>query len=227
MILLPRPQQHLARTQQALQASGICDILPLELAHPQPVSISVPGGVTAIIFTSQLGVHPALPKLPAACVGEATAALAESKGFSVNIIGTSNAESLSRSIIAAYRKPQHFLHPHGEKTPLEWHDLLREAGHRVTPLLAYTTQPVPKLSPSIVQVLEREETTHTVLMSVESGKHLAKLLKQANMKPQGTAICISKAVAESAKHEWPRVITAAEPSLKEIVTVLKKDLKRN
>lgn len=224
MILLPRPQQHLTRTAEALQAAGIRDILPLALSNPQPVSIAIPNDVTALIFTSQLGIHPALPRLSSACVGESTAALAESRGFPVTLIGTSNAESLARSIARTYRGRQHFVHPHGDKAPLEWHEILREAGHVVTPLLAYTTQPAPHLPPSTAHVLEKSPPSHTLLFSAESAKHLAKLLKKANIQPTGTAICISKAVAEAARPHWPHVLTATSPSLKSLVTSLKKDL---
>lgn len=223
MILLPRPEQHLAKTQKALESEGFSAILPLSLSCPQHLSIAVPHNATALIFTSQFGVHPALPRLPAACVGEATAHLAEHLKFPVTIIGTTNAESLARSIIAAHRTPQHFLHPHGEKAPLSWHKLLHDAGHTITPLLAYTTGFVASISVLHRQLLQKNPPTHTLLFSANSAEHLAKLLKQANIAPNGTAICLSEAVAKAAKPHWPRVLVATTPSQEALIACLKKD----
>jgi len=224
MILLPRPHPHLARTLEAFTAAGLTGLLPLALSHPAPQPISVPPGATAIIFTSIFGVHRALPRLPACCVGEQTSYEAEKAGFPITIIGTSNAEALARSIINGRLKPQHFLHPHGDKASFAWHEPLRKAGHIVTPLLAYRTQPVGELPASTATTLNKEAPTHTLLFSAGSAKHLAKLLNQANISPKGTAVCFSPAVAQVAKAHWPRTLTATSPTLKSMLTRLKKDL---
>lgn len=224
MILVPRPQQHLARTREALESAQISDFYTLALSTPEPLPIAIPHGITALIFTSPFAVHPALPRLPAACVGEITASIAESQGFEVFLIGTSNAQSLAESIVSNSRQHQFFLHPHGDHATTDWHHTLRKAGHSVVPVLSYRTQPTTSLPTTTIHTLMKKSPTHTLLFSAESARHLAKLFKQSNIPAKGTAICLSEAVAQAAKPHWPRILVSPASSLKGMITCLKKDI---
>ncbi|MBI1308587.1 MAG: hypothetical protein GC129_01835 [Proteobacteria bacterium] len=225
MILIARPHPHLERTLAAIAKAGLsAQAVTVPLSHPQPLAITVPSGAGGLIFTSAFGIHPALPKLPTCCVGEHTAQAAESMGFPVIIIGTSDAESLAQSLTKKRLKPQMFIHAHGDKAAFTWHKTLAQAGHRVVPLLTYKTQPAQHIPLLQANQLRQHPPTHTLLFSVESAKHLAKLLKEANIPPAGTAVAISGAVAKAAKGTWPKVVTASSASLAGVVSRLKKEL---
>jgi len=225
MILIARPHPHLERTLEALAPLGLAaHTITVPLSRPQALPITVPAGVGGLIFTSAFGIHPALPRLATCCVGEHTAQAAQSMGFPVIIIGTSNAESLAQSIAKKRLKPQTFIHAHGDKAALDWHKILTAAGHRVVPLLTYKTQPAKNISMLQANQLRQRPPSHTLLFSVESAKHLAKLMKNANIAPTGTAIAISAAVAKAARGIWPKVVTASSASLPGVVARLKKEL---
>lgn len=212
MIILPRPAPHLPRTLAAVQAAGFSNVLPLALSHPQPVPATIPQGATALIFTSIFAVRTGFPSLPAYCVGETTAAAARAAGYTVVYTGTNNGHSMAQAI-ASHAK-QHFVHLHGDHAGMDWHLPLKQAGHTVTPVMAYHTKRVSTLPPQALATLAASKShTLTLLFSAGSASHLAKLYKHANIMPVGTAIALSPAVAKAAAAHWPQVITAPAPTL--------------
>lgn len=214
MILVPRPAPHLPRTLAALRAAGFTDLLPLELSHPEPVKATVPPTATALIFTSPLGIQKGLPRLPAYCVGEATATTARSVGYNVVLTGDNNGHTMAAAM--AGHPIQHFAHLHGDHAGMTWHTILTKAGHTVTPVAAYRTHRITRLPQAVTSV----QPSITLLFSAGSANHLANLMKHANMPLTGTAIALSPAVAAAACRHWPQVVTAAEPTLAAMVATL-------
>ncbi len=214
MILLPRPAPHLPRTLAAFQVAGFTNITPLALSHPQPVEATVPANATALIFTSIFAVRAGFPNLPAYCVGETTAAAAKAAGYTVAYTGTDNGRTMATAI--ATLPPQHFIHLHGDHAGMLWHAILRQAGHTVTPVMAYHTQRIQALTAAETS----KSHTLTLLFSAGSASHLAKLYKHANIPVVGTAIALSPAVAQAAAHHWPQVVTAPAPTLEGMLQAL-------
>lgn len=223
MILLPRPLPHLGRTHQALADAGFTDILPLALSLPHALPLTVSKGASALLITSALAVTENLPRLPAYCVGGQTAAAAQKAGLKVRFSGTANAVALANAIVDLHLLPQHFLHPHGEKSSLAFHRILKKQGHSVTAQPAYHTGPIAKLPAGAIKKLKASPPTHTLLFSPGSARHLANLMKTANIPFTGTAVCFSPAVATVAKQFWPRTRAASRPALPALIACLKKE----
>lgn len=219
MILVPRPAPHLPRTLEALQQAGHTNLFTLALSHPESLPVTLPAGTTALIFTSPLAPHKNFPGLPAYCVGDATAHAARSQGLHVIYPGTHNGAALADDIIHFNLPPQHFAHLHGDHAHIQWHAALRQAGHTVTPVLAYQTRRIETLP---VEALPRlAGVTHTMLFSAGSASHLANLYKQVNIQPNGTAVALSTAVADAARAYWPEVVIAASPTLSAMVATIR------
>lgn len=222
MILVPRPAPHLPRTLEALHAAGLSNLLPLPLSHPQGLPVTLPASTTALIFTSIFGIQPGLPSLPAYSVGDATAHAARSHGLLVTYPGTSNGATLAEDIVHLNLPPQHFAHLHGDHAAREWHTTLTKAGHRVTSILAYHTHRITTLPPEITTALLNPHSSLLIpLFSAGTANHLANLLKQVNIQPNGTAIALSPAVAHAAAAHWPHVVTAPAPTLSAMVATIR------
>lgn len=221
MILVPRPAPHLPRTLSVLQQAGLKDLYPLALSHPESIPAVIPTTASALLITSPLGVQTGLPTLPAYCVGEATASAATMAGLKVVYTGSNNGASMAQDINQQTTKPTHFAHLHGDHAHMDWHTILTKEGHTVTPVPAYQTRRVPALPPEIVANLRKTNAPLTLLFSAGSALHLANLYKQVNITPTGTAIAFSPLVARAATHYWPKVVTAAVPTLEAMVTTIR------
>ncbi len=226
MILLARPRPHLPRTRQALQAMGYgpAQVLSFSLAEPQPLPLTLPPSATALLLTSPLAcaaLAQAACTLPVYAVGPTTAAAARAQGLQVVFTGNNNGVTLAHNITALNLPPQRILHLHGDKAGTDWHSILTTAGHTVTPLLAYRTHYITTLPEPIRQALHTPHSSLFIpLFSAGAARHLAKLLKQANIAPSGTALCLSSAVAAEAAHHWPQVRTAAVPTQAGLLALL-------
>jgi uroporphyrinogen-III synthase len=215
----------MSRSLQALHTAGISpeSILSFSLAEPESLPVTLPPETTALILTSRLGVPSNAPfrHLPTYCVGGCTAKAAKTKGFNVVYTGVNNGHTMAHDILQQETLLHTFAHLHGDHAGMDWHPLLTAAGHTVTPILAYRTNHITTLPESIREALLIPRTSYLVpLFSSGSARHLANLLKQANIPVSGTALCLTKAVATEAIHHWPHVHMAPQPTLEGIITLL-------
>lgn len=217
MILVPRPAPHLPRTLMVLEAAGLTNLLPLALSRPQSVPARIPATAAALLITSPLGLQKGLPSLPAYCVGPASAAAARQAGLRIAYTGSNNGTTMAQDLVGQNLPPTHFAHLHGDHAGMAWHALLKLAGHDVTPVPAYKTRRITKLPASF-----KASPAYTLLFSAGSATHLANLLKQVNIKPTGTAVCLSPAVASAAALHWPRVVTSDAPTLEALAATLRR-----
>jgi uroporphyrinogen-III synthase len=204
-----------------LRNHGIPGLLPLAISQPHSLTVPLPQA-TAIILTSPFAI-PALQgsKLPVWCVGPSTAEEAAAANLTIAHSGMADAAALARHIASLPLPPQQFLHPHGDHAGQAWHSILTTAGHSMRPIMVYRTNRITSLPPELLPQLA--QTTHTLLFSPGSAKHLAKLLKQANISPTGTAVALSGEVATAAAAFWPRVVVAGTPTLQAMAAALKKE----
>ncbi|TKW60881.1 MAG: uroporphyrinogen-III synthase [Blastochloris viridis] len=228
MILISRPRPHMQRTLQTLQNAGITpeNIVSFVLAEPETLPISIPSETTALILTSPLAcpalaVHPQALTLPVYAVGPTTAEAARALGADVVLIGTDNGHTMAHDICQQETRLQTFAHLHGDHAGMDWHTILTDAGHTVTPLAAYHTHHVEALPTAVAQRIAAEGfPAFTLLFSAGSARHLANLLKHANITPSGTALCLSEAVATEASTHWPHTRIASQPTLEAVVALL-------
>lgn len=228
MILLARPAPHLPRTRQALYHLGYTDhdILSFSLAEPETLPITLPPEATALLLTSPLAC-PALAPLPHAAalpvyaVGPTTAEAARALGLNVVFTGTDNGFTMAQDILQQSPSPHTFAHLHGDHAGMLWHSVLTGTDHRVLPVAAYRTGHIESLPQKIATTLTSQPfPAFTLLFSAGSARHLANLLKQANIACNGTALCLSEAVATEAATHWPHVRTATLPTQEGLLALL-------
>jgi len=228
MILVSRPRPHMQRTLQALQNAGVMPetILSFVLAEPESLPIRIPPETTALILTSplacpSLAAHPQALALPVYAVGPTTAEAARALGCNVVLIGTDNGHTMAHDICQHETLLQNFAHLHGDHAGMDWHSILTDAGHTVTAIPAYHTHHIETLPANAAQRITTEGFPElTLLFSAGSARHLANLLKQANITPSGTALCLSEAVATEAITHWPHTRIAPHPTLEGVLTLL-------
>lgn len=233
MVLVARPAPHLAPTLAALEAEGLTGTT-LALSHPTSAVVQVPPHTTALIATSPLALEALKPyarTLPLYAVGVATAEAGRAAGFPIAYTGCGGAEELAENLLNAALAPQHFLHAHGDNalqtTREDWYRKLETAGHNLTPLQAYTLNPVDMLPEDVCTTLRQKSLTTTLLFSAGSARHLANLLKQANIPLTPKAVALSPAVAEAAQPHWPQVTVAQTPTLAAMVTQALHQMKKD
>jgi uroporphyrinogen-III synthase len=99
-----------------------------------------------------------LVSLPTATVGTSTAAVAQSFGLDVQVVGPGNGAGLAESLIAAVDEPTTFIFACGCDRRPELPGKLTEAGHEVLPVVVYRMDPtpareLPPLGPSLDAVV--------------------------------------------------------------------------
>lgn len=216
MILLCRPAPQVPRTLQALQQSGFQGVVPLPISSIQvtPPRLEPCG---TLILTSLHAVGPWLEGRTVITVGPSTAAAAEDAGATVLHSGAGSAADLLPFLHSL--PPQNFTHLHGSTANLGWYHPARAMGHSVHAVPTYTTTYAQSLPTPVVQALAEGHIRTILLFSAGGTKHLQKLLQQATITPNQTAVAFSPQVAAAAD-AFPRVVTAAQPTLAAMITTL-------
>lgn len=215
MILIPRPAPNLPHTLEAFRAAGLTGLLPLALSNPESLPVTLPENATALIITSVQALQPGLPPLPTFAIGDATAEAARKAGLPIQLTGHADGGALASAMLSHLAPNQHVVHLHGDFADMHWHHVLTNAGHTVTPVLAYRTNRVEALPEEVLSQLG--EVTHTLLFSAGSATHLAELIRPTHTAPQGIAVALSPQVATAARAYWGEVRTAESPTLQAMI----------
>ena len=191
-VLIPRSHVHVTRTQAAFPQA-----LVFAISHAEHTPAPPPAGCTGLVLTSA-NVLPGRPgsatSLPVYAVGPATAAAAQSAGFTVAHTGPGTAAQLVAHLLGAFSVPQTLFHPRASTAETAWHPLLTQAGHTVHSTIAYTSHYIPALPAPATHALQQPGTA-VLLFSPASAKHLIFLCVQATIPVPKTVLCLSSAVA--------------------------------
>jgi uroporphyrinogen-III synthase len=96
--------------------------------------------------------------LPAAAVGEATAAAARRAGLRVELVGPGTGHGLATQLLQGMDQPTTFIFACGRDRRPELPNALADAGHEVVPIVVYRMDPtppreLPPLGPSLEAVI--------------------------------------------------------------------------
>lgn len=216
MILLCRPAPHLPRTVQALHAAGLDGVIPLAISSIQTLPPRLAGGAT-VVLTSPHAAGPWLEGHRVIAVGPTTAAAAEDAGATVLHSGAGGAADLLPYLHTL--APQHLVHLHGNTSDCTWHTHAGAMGHRLDAVCTYHTTYAAGLPAAVMDALQHHTIRYVLLFSAGGTNHLQKLLQQATITPSQTAVAFSPQVAAAAS-AFPRVLTAAQPTLHAMITTL-------
>lgn len=199
------------------------------LEHTQRIALTQalmhdPNGV---IVTSRHAVHALalltdLRDLFLICVGEATAAVAHSHGFTRVTACGGTAEKLVQFLIDGYDAGSHFVYLSGKHTRLDMEATLADYDMEVERIVVYETEPAEQLSDVLVEQIRRQQLDGVTLMSPRTSQIFVRLLDKAGILREAAAtlhaFCISEpAAAPLREHGWQQVHWAAEPTLASMV----------
>ena len=214
-IVITRPQRSAERFAALLsaQCSERFDILVSPLLTIVPVMHGVDlSDFTAIVLTSENAVRSVAlggvsPRMPAFCVGEATAAAAAAAGFTPTVAGNSSG-SLA-SLAAREHSGGKLLHLRGRHATGDIAGRLRDAGLPVEEIVVYD-QVRNRLGSAARQAL----TSRRCVFPVFSPRTAGILAGEAAFAPDlGHAVCCMSAnVAEAFRLNW-RCNVASAPTL--------------
>lgn len=207
IITRPKPQSESFAAKIAARWSAPLDVVISPLMRIVPLNPRI-DAVDAVIFTSANGVEAAerlsIPKgIPAWCVGEKTAVLAQEAGF-VPHIGPGDADGLIARIIAD-RPNGRLVHLRGKHTRGAVKDRLRAAGLDCADFVAYDQQP-QMLNNDAKRALAAQEP---VVLPLFSPRTATILRKQGSFCAPVHVIALSQAVAEALGYGVPWQITVA------------------
>ncbi|MDV4144693.1 uroporphyrinogen-III synthase [Shimia sp. FJ5] len=207
-ILLTRPQDASERFEARLRAEGItAPVVFSPVLRIEPSVVSLPARMAGAIFTSKNGVASVEGRgLPAWCVGEATAAAANAKGWQARAAG-GDAESLLRRILAdAPRGP--LVHFRGAHARGDVAARLQEAGIETMDMVVYRQEAEP-LNAEAKELLGREKP---LILPLFSPRSAAQVAKAGPFHAPLFIVAMSEAVAEEARSLSPRrMIVTPEP----------------
>ena len=231
-VLVTRPKGDEAALTNLLHERGY-NVIHEPLTHiyldhtkRQPLHQLLMGDPDAIIITSRHAVH-ALAMLSdfrdiaLVCVGEATAKVAESQGFSrISVMG-GTVEKMAATILASYDEGSRFVYVSGEHVRSDIGYLLSAGNMHVERLITYEAVASEQLSDTLVEQLRRRQLDAVTFLSPRAAQIFMALLHKAGMREAITSLrcfCMSEAIADSLRNQpWQQVHIAPEATLASLV----------
>lgn len=224
-VLITRPEPDGTRFAEVLAAHGFASILePLLSVHLQDPPV-FSQHIQAVVATSMNGVRAlgaAFHRTPLYCVGEGSATLAKTQGFTDVYAGEGSAESLMPLLEKLPRDAGPVLSVVGDVVRYDVAASLISQGFEVQTHLAYRTQEADTLSPATIAAFQGVRLAAATFFSPRTASVFARLSLAQHL-PLGltTAFCLSNDVAESlASCGFQKIYVAAEPSQKAMVDAL-------
>ena len=155
------------------------------------------------------------------CVGEATADMAHSMGFTRVEAAGGDLERLIDYIRGAYDEDAHFVYISGAHIRSDLPLILQSFGYGCERLVAYEAVASLALSDTLVEQLKRGQIDAVTFFSARNARIFCELLKLADLGSATLlldAVCLSEEVASSARAcAWQKVLVADEPTLASLV----------
>lgn len=155
------------------------------------------------------------------CVGDATAEMAQSLGFSRVQSGGGTVEALVEFITQGYDDEARFLYISGAHIRSDLPLVLESFGMQCERLIAYEAIASEALSDTLVEQLKRGQIDAATFFSPRNAEIFCDLLEGAGIAPATQvldAFCLSSDVADAlGSLEWREVFAASEPTLASLV----------
>lgn len=220
-ILITRPRADAEALKSTLEAKGHAALIaPMLTIEERPVAVDL-GGVQALLFTSANGVRAFAAaeterRVPAWCVGAATAAAAHDAGFADVHESGGDAEHLAADIIARLAPDDGaLLHIAGTVTKAELGAALSEAGFDYRRAVLYAAQPVRNLPKAVKDALAVGRVDAVLLFSPRTARlfqdAVSDVGQESDLAPVA-AYCLSPAVAQTLDRTlWGAICVAETP----------------
>ncbi len=231
-IVITRPKGDEASLRDALHDGGYAVIheplTEIFLRHTERPTfhIAMMSDPDAIIVTSRHGVQ-ALALLTEfrdiflICVGQATADIAHSLGFTRVSAAGGDGEKLIRYIAEGYDEGSRFIYVSGEHIRSDLVSRLADIGMQAQRIVAYDALAAPHLSDTLIEQLKRRQIDAVTFMSPRACHIWTRLLASAKVQDSVKhigAFALSASVAEPlVEAPWRRIHIADEATLASLV----------
>ncbi|MFO1190073.1 MAG: uroporphyrinogen-III synthase [Alphaproteobacteria bacterium] len=236
-VLITRPQQEAEPLAAALKARGMEPVIePLLVVHEQvdpaqPLNLD---GVQAILVTSSNGARALAHAtdrrtVPVFAVGDATASVARSAGFTQVESAGGNVGALAQLAYAALSpEAGDLLYVSGTATAGDLTGPLERAGFTVRRAVLYDAKAADRLTQPVIAGFKQGDIDIVLFFSPRTAEAFAKLARKARIASlfkRCSAYCISQAVAMKATAlDWKSVRVATYPTQDSLLTLIDNDL---
>jgi len=232
-VLITRPAEDAEPLAAAVRARGHEPIIaPLSIIRHESAN-PPPERPAATIFTSRNAVRALcdagwarkLHRLPAYCVGAATAQAARQAGFLHVIAGGGTGAQLAEYIAYTHRPGNGpMLYLTGDHLAFDMQEALGARGFKVVREVVYRSELVKSFPPEALALLESGGIDAVTLMSPRAARHFTHLSQQAGIAGQTTQLhflCLSAPIAEALAPLSPdRIKIARQPSQAALLDLL-------
>ncbi len=191
-----------------------------------PLSAALEHDPAAVLVTSRHGVHALaalseLRDLPLLCVGEATAGVASSAGFTRVTTAGGTTQQMIEYILSSYDLESRFLYVSAEHVRSDLAEILARQGMLTQRVVVYESLEATQFSDVFCEHLKRQHIDAITFLSQRTAKTFMTLVTKAKLKTQLSGVaacCFSDTVAEPlAKAKWRSVFVAQKPTLASLV----------
>lgn len=222
-ILITRPKEDAAVLAADLQKRGFTPLIaPMLSIKPITDAELVTRGIQGVLFTSANGVRAFAARsdrrsVTVWCVGAATAATAREAGFHDIRTAGGNVKELAKLVIDNVKPGDGaLLHAAGSTVAGDLAGLLSKAGLTVVRATLYEAVPATALPEAAAEALATGTVRAVLFFSPRTADSFVRLLEEAGLADacRGVdAVCLSEAVAETARHlRWAKVVTSEQPN---------------
>lgn len=194
------------------------------LSEPDAVIVTSRHAVTALSLLTDLR------DVFLLCVGEATAATAQSLGFERVSSGGGTAEKLKEMIIGSYDQGSHFLYVCGKHIRFDMADALGMYDMEVQTIPVYDAVASESLSDILIEQLKRGGIDGVSFLSARAAAIFTRLLNKAGISETVQtldAFCLSEATAAPLRDKgWKAIHITQEPTLASVVDCVDNTFRR-
>jgi uroporphyrinogen-III synthase len=230
LVVLTRPREQSEPLAATLKARGYAVLIePMLEIVPLDVKIPASGGYGALAFSSANAVSIFAERcserdLAAYAVGRRTAAVLRDAGFRDVREAAGDADELAQLIEATYRDTIPVLHLSGRAIARDLAVLLRPAGIAVERVPIYDAVATGSPSKELVEALYACTVDSVLFFSARTAEIFGTLVLKFclnGLTEAVSAICLSRAVAESAQAlTWRSLVIASRPTVDAMLAVL-------
>ena len=182
-------------------------------ADPHACIVTSRHGVRALAALSEMRDHALI------CVGDATARVAQSLGFTRIAVAGGTSEKLVDYILGAYDEGSRFAYIRGAHVQGDMDKALNDAQMQVQSVVLYEAAASPQLSDTLIEQLKREQIDAVTLLSTRTAHIFNALLKQAGIEDSVRHLhgfTLSAAIAQPLQG-WKQLYVADEPTLASVL----------
>jgi uroporphyrinogen-III synthase len=151
------------------------------------------------------------------CVGESTARVAETNGFTRLSVAGGHVDSLIDHVTASYDDDARFLYLSGEHVRADLPQILATSGMQVQRMVLYDAVAATQLSDTLIEQLKRQQIDGVTLLSTRTAELFVNLVRTLGIHHCVSHLhgfCLSEAIARPLRSQpWKQLHVSDEPTL--------------